>query len=259
MKFTEGSFAKWGYELAKRGVRRASRSPRRSSWDELGGKMPAGQDPAQGPHRRLHLPADPDPARRVQRPRPAQPERRLPVATPRIALVGGLGLGPGANMSRRGAPSSRPPTAPRPSTPGMDKVEPRLDHPLGRDDARPHGVERGGRARSSQGIERAIKDGQVTYDLARLMKARGPQGRQRAVLLRLRRGDHRADVAVHAPSLRRLPTPRPRPGRSSSRRSLSRRSCALRRRRVTSTPTCRSDADHGPAVALAGPPPRRLL
>ena len=58
---------------------------------------------------------------------------------------------------------------------------------------------------------------------------RGPRERQRAVLLRLRRGHHRADVAVHArPS--GTPRARPRRGVASSRRRSRGALCVLRLR-----------------------------
>ena len=96
----------------------------------------------QGPHRRQHVPADPAAARRVQRARDAEPQRRLPLGR-RAAQVGGLGLAPGANIgdeigdlrgdARHGAEVHRQ---------GHD--QPRLGDPVGRDDARAPGLGRGG-------------------------------------------------------------------------------------------------------------------
>jgi isocitrate dehydrogenase len=88
MKFTEGSFAKWGYELAEK---------------EFGDVTVSEKDPGQGPHRRLHLPADPDPARRVQRFGVAQPERRLLVRR-RHRPRRRSGPGPRRQHERRGGP-----------------------------------------------------------------------------------------------------------------------------------------------------------
>jgi hypothetical protein len=74
MKFTEGAFRDWGYALAKREY-----AGRVVGWDDCAGKPPAGTDPAQGLHRRHHLAAGADPARRVRGHRDHEPERRLPV------------------------------------------------------------------------------------------------------------------------------------------------------------------------------------
>ena len=78
MKFTEGAFKDWGYELAKAEFRDKIVTED-EVYKEHGGKTPAGQDAHQGPHRRQHVPADPAAAGRVQRDRHAEPERRLPL------------------------------------------------------------------------------------------------------------------------------------------------------------------------------------
>src|SRR5262249_52737175 len=88
-----------------------------------------------------------------------------------IALVGGLGLGPGANMSDDVALfEATHGTAPKYT--GMDKVNPgslilsavmMLNHMKWNEAA----------ALVTAGLERAIRDGNVTYDRARLMKAEG--------------------------------------------------------------------------------------
>ena len=196
MKFTEGSFAKWGYELAKRGVRRRSSSPRRSCGTSSAarcrpGKILVKDRIADSIFQQIQT--RPDEYSVIAT---AQPQRRLHVAMPRSPWSAASASGP--------APTCRDEVAlfeathgTAPKYTGMDKVNPgsiilsavmMLDH-MGWNEAADLILE---------GIEQAIKDGQVTYDLARLMQARGPQGRQRAVLLRLRRGDRRADVAVHA-------------------------------------------------------------
>ena len=86
-----------------------------------------------------------------------------------IALVGGLGLGPGANMSDDIALfEATHGTAPKYT--GQDKVNPgslilsaemMLRH-MGWDEAAQLVL---------QGMEKAVTDGHVTYDLARLMRA----------------------------------------------------------------------------------------
>jgi isocitrate dehydrogenase len=88
-----------------------------------------------------------------------------------IALVGGLGLGPGANIGEEVALfEATHGTAPKYT--GMDKVNPgslilsavmMLQH-MGWTEAADLILE---------GIRQAIKDAHVTYDLARLMKAEG--------------------------------------------------------------------------------------
>jgi len=88
-----------------------------------------------------------------------------------IALVGGLGLGPGANIGDAAAIfEATHGTAPKYA--GKDMVNPgslilsavmMLDH-MGWGEAG---------KRIVQGMEKAIKDGHVTYDLERLMKAEG--------------------------------------------------------------------------------------
>ncbi|MCP4663586.1 MAG: NADP-dependent isocitrate dehydrogenase, partial [bacterium] len=91
-----------------------------------------------------------------------------------IALVGGLGLGPGANMSDDIALfEATHGTAPKYT--GMDKVNPgslilsavmMLNH-LGWTEAADLII---------KGMEGAIREGEVTYDLARLMKREGREG-----------------------------------------------------------------------------------
>ncbi|MBE0591251.1 MAG: NADP-dependent isocitrate dehydrogenase, partial [Gemmatimonadales bacterium] len=91
-----------------------------------------------------------------------------------IALVGGLGLGPGANIGTEVAMfEATHGTAPKYT--GMDKVNPgslilsavmMLQHMGWHESA----------DLILAGMRQAIKDGQVTYDLARLMKAEGRKG-----------------------------------------------------------------------------------
>ena len=91
-----------------------------------------------------------------------------------IALVGGLGLGPGANMSDEvGLFEATHGTAPKYT--GMDKVNPgslilsavmMLNH-MGWNEAADLII---------AGLEESIKAGHVTYDLARLMNREGREG-----------------------------------------------------------------------------------
>jgi len=172
MKFTEGSFAKWGYELAQKEFGDATVSEK-VLWDELGGKMPAGKILVKD---RI--------ADSIFQQIQTRPDEYHVFALPNlngdylsdaaIALVGGLGLGPGANMSDETALfEATHGTAPKYT--GMDKVNPgsiilsavmMLQHLGWRESA----------DLIFGGIERAIREGHVTYDLARLMVAEGRKG-----------------------------------------------------------------------------------
>jgi isocitrate dehydrogenase len=141
MKFTEGSFCKWGYELAAEefGDKFVSE---KVLWDEFDGKMPATPN-LNGDY----------------------------LSDAAIALVGGLGLGPGANIGDEVALfEATHGTAPKYT--GMDKVNPgslilsavmMLNH-MGWNEAAELII---------KGLGKSIVDGQVTYDLARLMKREG--------------------------------------------------------------------------------------
>ena len=169
MKFTEGSFAKWGYELAERDFN-ADFVSEKVLWDELDGKMPAG--------RILIKDRIADSIFQQIQTRPGEYSvMALPnlngdyMSDAAIALVGGLGLGPGANMSDDvGLFEATHGTAPKYT--GMDKVNPgslilsaemMLRH-MGWNEAADLVI---------RGMEQSIKDGHVTYDLARQMKAEG--------------------------------------------------------------------------------------
>jgi isocitrate dehydrogenase len=169
MKFTEGSFAKWGYELAEREFGDVTISEKRL-WDELDGKMPEGKILVKD---RI--------ADSIFQQIQTRPDEYAVLTLPNlngdylsdaaIALVGGLGLGPGANMSDEVALfEATHGTAPKYT--GQDKVNPgslilsavmMLNH-MGWDEAADLII---------GGMERSIKDGHVTYDLARLMKREG--------------------------------------------------------------------------------------
>jgi len=169
MKFTEGSFAKWGYELAAREFGDTFVAEK-TLWDELGGEMPAGKI--------LIKDRIADSIFQQIQTRPGEYHvLALPnlngdyISDAAIALVGGLGLGPGANMSDDIALfEATHGTAPKYT--GMDKVNPgslilsaemMLRH-LGWPEAA---------ELITRGVEKAIGDGQVTYDLARMMRADG--------------------------------------------------------------------------------------
>lgn len=169
MKFTEGSFSKWGYELAEREFSDVTISEKKL-WDEFDGKMPEGKVLIKD---RI--------ADSIFQQIQTRPEEYSVLALPNlngdylsdaaIALVGGLGLGPGANMSDEVALfEATHGTAPKYT--GMDKVNPgslilsavmMLEY-MGWSEAADLVV---------RGMETSIIDGYVTYDLARLMKREG--------------------------------------------------------------------------------------
>ncbi len=164
MKFTEGGFRRWGYEVAK-----AEFGAQTVSWEECGGDPPAGK--------LLVKDAIADSFLQQILTRPAEYDV---VATTNLngdyisdalaAQVGGLGIAPGANLNYdtgHAVFEATHGTAPRYT--GQDKVNPgslilsgvmMLDY-LGWSEA----------ARLIEsGLERAIEAGTVTYDLARLMR-----------------------------------------------------------------------------------------
>ncbi len=169
MKFTEGSFAKWGYEIAAEEFGDTFITEK-ALWDDMDGKMPAGKILLKD---RI--------ADSIFQQIQTRPDEYSVLALPNlngdymsdaaIALVGGLGLGPGANMSDDVALfEATHGTAPKYT--GMDKVNPgsiilsaemMLRH-MGWAEAADMVL---------HGVEKAITDGHVTYDLARLMKAEG--------------------------------------------------------------------------------------
>ena len=169
MKFTEGSFAKWGYEVAAEEFGDRFVTEKRL-WDELDGTLPEGKILLKD---RI--------ADSIFQQIQTRPGEYSVLATPNlngdflsdaaIALVGGLGLGPGANIGAETAIfEATHGTAPKYT--GQDKVNPgslilsaemMLRH-MGWPEAADLIIE---------GTRRAIKDGHVAYDLARLMRAEG--------------------------------------------------------------------------------------
>jgi isocitrate dehydrogenase len=169
MKFTEGSFAKWGYEVATEEFGDAFVTEK-ALWEELDGKMPQGK--------KLVKDRIADSIFQQIQTRPGEyAVLALPnlngdyLSDAAIALVGGLGLGPGANIGEEVALfEATHGTAPKYT--GMDKVNPgslilsavmMLQH-MGWTEAADLVL---------SGMRKAIKDARVTYDLARLMKAEG--------------------------------------------------------------------------------------
>jgi len=167
MKFTEGGFRKWGYEVAKDEF-----GAQTVSWEECGGVPPAG--------RLLVKDAIADSFLQQILTRPGEYDV---VATTNLngdyisdalaAQVGGLGIAPGANINYdTGHAVFEATHGTAPKYTGQDKVNPgsvilsgvmMLDY-LGWGEAA---------RRIEAGLERSIEAGTVTYDLARLMREEG--------------------------------------------------------------------------------------
>ena len=147
MKFTEGAFRDWGYELAKRDLRRG-RDRRRPVVPIP--RQAGRRHRHQGRDRRHHPPADPDAARRVRRHRHAEPERRLP-----LRRAGGAGRRHRHRAGRQHQLRHRPRHLRGDPRHGAEvrrpgQGQPGLGDPLRRDDAPLHGLGRGGRPASSR-------------------------------------------------------------------------------------------------------------
>ncbi len=166
MKFTEGAFRDWGYELAREEFSGEVVSER-DLWDKLGGKLPKGKvlikdRIADSMFQQVLL----------------RPDEYQIITTPNLngdylsdacaAQVGGLGLAPGANIGDHAAVfEATHGTAPKYA--GQDKVNPgsvilsgvmMLEY-LGWNEAACLIV---------RGLERTIKNKTVTYDLERQME-----------------------------------------------------------------------------------------
>ncbi len=143
MKFTEGAFRDWGYEVAKTVLRR--RGDRRRAVVPDPGRQAGRRHRHQGCDRRHHAAAGPDAARRVRRHRDAESERRLPVRRA-AAQVGGIGIAPGGNINYvTGHAVFEATHGTAPKYADQDKVNPGSVDPVGRDDAAPPRLGRSGR------------------------------------------------------------------------------------------------------------------
>ena len=166
MKFTEGAFRDWGYELAKEEFRDQIVTEK-ELWDDYDGKMPEGKILVKD---RI--------ADQMFQQILLRPDEYGVLATPNLngdylsdaaaAQVGGLGLAPGANMGDYiGLFEATHGTAPKYT--GMDKVNPSsvilsgtlmLEH-MGWNEAAELII---------HGIEKTIQQKRVTYDLHRQME-----------------------------------------------------------------------------------------
>jgi isocitrate dehydrogenase len=169
MKFTEGSFCKWGYEVAKEEFDHIT-VPEKELWSKYEGKMPEGKILIKD---RI--------ADSIFQQIQTRPDEYSVLALPNlngdylsdaaIALVGGLGLGPGANIGDDYALfEATHGTAPKYT--GLDKVNPgslilsavmMLEY---------IGWQEAGQL-ILKAMKQSILDAHVTYDLARLMERDG--------------------------------------------------------------------------------------
>jgi isocitrate dehydrogenase len=164
MKFTEGAFKNWGYELAREEF--GADGDRRRAVVQLREPPDRAEDRDQGRDRRCLPAADPAAPGGVRRDRDTEPERRL-----HLRCAGGPGRRHRDRTRRepvryrrdvRGHARNRAPL--RRSGQG----ESGLADPVRGDDAAPHGLDRGsGPDRPGDG--RAISARTVTYDFARLL------------------------------------------------------------------------------------------
>ncbi|OQA84599.1 MAG: Isocitrate dehydrogenase (NADP) [Lentisphaerae bacterium ADurb.Bin242] len=164
MKFTEGGFKEWGYELARREF-----GDKLISWDDCGGKVPEG--------RILIKDCICDAFLQQILTRPAEYDV---IATMNLngdyvsdalaACVGGIGIAPGANINYlTGMAVFEATHGTAPKYAGMDKVNPSSLTLSGEMLLRFIGWNEAA-DRVIRGIENAISDKQVTYDFARLME-----------------------------------------------------------------------------------------
>jgi len=164
MKFTEGAFRDWGYELAKREF-----GDRTISWDESGGVAPAGK--------LLIKDAIADAFLQQILTRPAEFDV---IATLNLngdflsdalaAQVGGIGIAPGGNINfDSGFAVFEATHGTAPKYAGQDKVNPGSLILSGEMMLRYMGWKEAADLIIS-GMTRTIKSGVVTYDFARLMK-----------------------------------------------------------------------------------------
>jgi len=164
MKFTEGAFRDWGYDLVRREF-----SGKAIGWDDCGGKPPEGQILVRDNIADITL------QQVLTRPREFDVIATLNlngdyISDALAAQVGGIGIAPGANINYetgRGIFEATHGTAPKYA--GQDKVNPSsvvlsgvmmLDHIGWHEAAR----------LIEKGITRAIAQKRVTYDFHRLME-----------------------------------------------------------------------------------------
>ena len=196
MKFTEGGFRDWALRAGAEGIRRAA--DRRRPVVQVQEPEDRARDHRQGRHRRCIPAADPAAAGRVRRHRHAQPQRRLHLGRARRAGRRHRHRARREHVGHGG--DVRGHARHRAQVRGQGLRQPGIGNPLRGDDARAHGLEG---SRGAGGQESRKGDRRQGCDL----RLRAPDGRREAgVLLRLRPGDDREDVATSS-----------RPARSAAR------------------------------------------
>ncbi len=180
MKYTEGAFRNWGYALAEREF--GDKVYTWEQWEktkeakgeaaanaEQKAALAGGQDPDQGRDRRHHAAAGADAAGRIRRHRDAEPQRRLSFRRARRA---------GRRHRHRAGRQHQLPHRPRrvrsharhrAEVRQPRQGQSRFGHPVRRDDAALHGLDRS-RRRLIRAMDSAIGNKHVTYDFARLME-----------------------------------------------------------------------------------------
>ena len=182
MKFTEGAFRNWGYDLAEREF--ADQVYTWDQWERT--KAAKGEDAANAEQKAalgsgkllvkdaiadITLPAGAH----------AGPDEFDVIATLNLngdylsdalaAQVGGIGIAPGGNINYitgHAIFEATHGTAPKYAEPGQG--QPRLGDPLRRDDVALPGLDRSRRPRSSRAWTGPSRPKRVTYDFARLME-----------------------------------------------------------------------------------------
>ncbi len=166
MKFTEGAFRDWGYEVARDDVRgtRSCRRPisRRAAASARADAVIIKDRIADSMFQQLLL----------------RPDEYSVIATPNLngdyisdaaaAQVGGLGIAPGGNVGD-GVAVFEATHGTAPKYANLDKINPGSVDPLRRDDVRVPRLERGGRRSSCADSRTRSRAKRVTYDLARQM------------------------------------------------------------------------------------------
>ena len=174
MKFTEGAFRNWGYELTRRVLRRRRRLGRLR-------RQARRQDPREGRDRRHHAPAGAHAARRVRRDRHAQPQRRLPLRRARRAGRRHRHRTRRQHQLRHRSRRVRGDARHRPEVRGPGQGEPGLGDPVGRDDVRaPRMAGRGRRHRPGARGDHRRQDRHLRLRPAHGRRDRGEDLRVRA-------------------------------------------------------------------------------
>jgi isocitrate dehydrogenase len=169
MKFTEGYFLRWGYELAKKEFR-----DQIVTWEECGGKPPEGKLLIQDIltdnflQQALTNPANYDVLSTMNL-------NGDYLSDALAAQVGGLGIAPGGNINYvTGHACFEATHGTAPKYAGQDKVNPGSVILSGAKMLEYMGWTEAARL-IEDGMGRAIHSGRVTYDFARLMRAEGRQ------------------------------------------------------------------------------------